>query len=814
MEEGSGSSGMATTEEVIPGPSGLEIALLILAIVIIVGIISAVIYIYYKKNKKQTQQVLANTPQYANIGLNGEYLSNPVPQVANYNVHYGGSGGGGGGGSGGGGATSNPSTQAQASSQISCTFSVTFPSLTLATLDPNFVSNYNTLIANITGVPTSALVTSAPVVGPAPNNTGVTVTTTITDPNASQVSDFNNLYTALQVPTTTFATLLPSNPSAGAAGGAAVTPQVTYTSGIGPNAVINYNFTVTFPSGTLSAINQSTFITQYTALIAGITGVPVSSVTVTLTSGSIIATTIVSISPNKLTATTNPSVITSYNNLIRALQSPTTTFAPLATAITTTSLSSPTLSNTSNVITMAAPGAGAAGGAAAAAQAPAHEVVPQSAILDESPATVSGATAIVSATSVVPTVSKNTANTKKGFVAGTGDPTAGVKITNLNASWYYTWGAAPPSLIGQPPGIKFTPMIWNLSKISIPGATAGTIAAAQAVVASLKNLTQATTENIILTYNEPDGIHPSAQGNMLVGDGVSFWPNIINATVSTYTTPPLIGSPVMYGDTVAGDGEAPGVGTNKNNLPQLTSAQLTAQFPAGTAPGTYIVNISNSTTTPNNVNLNPLIWLDNFLIQVAIDYKTNPSKYTKRGPFPDFICIHWYGKPNATTLTGYLASVNAKYNLPIWITEYSCADWTATCCSPATAHTAGYDWSYPTDATAGTATNPYSIPTNTTALFMEQTVNWMNSQAYIQRYSWKERYLLVPNTFSTVPASITNTTNQYCPVSGGCPTDTSSSIISTTNPDYMGQSALFNSYEHFPTVMPPLTPLGKLYSSL
>jgi hypothetical protein len=381
----------------------------------------------------------------------------------------------------------------------------------------------------------------------------------------------------------------------------------------------------------------------------------------------------------------------------------------------------------------------------------------------------------------------------------------------LNASWYYTWGATPPSLIGQPPGIKFTPMIWNISKIS----SAGTVAGAVAVVQSLKSLAQATTENIILSYNEPDGLHASAQGNMLVGDAVSFWPNIVNATVSTYTTPPLIGSPVMYGDTVTANTSVPGQkgGTNQNNMPQVTAAQL-AQFPAGKSPGTYSVNISNVISTPNNVNLHPLIWLDNFLIQVAIDYKTFPSKYTKRGPFPDFICIHWYGKPNAATLTGYLASVNAKYNLPIWITEYSCADWSATCCNPATVHTAGIDWSYPTDATAGTASTPYGTPTNQTALFMQQTVNWMNSQPYIQRYSWKERFLLVPNTLSTIPTSISNTINQYCPVQGGCPTDTSSSIISSTNPDYMGQSALFNSYQHFPTSLPPLTPLGKLYSSL
>lgn len=330
-------------------------------------------------------------------------------------------------------------------------------------------------------------------------------------------------------------------------------------------------------------------------------------------------------------------------------------------------------------------------------------------------------------------------STKKGFVAGVGDPTATAKIHSLNTGWYYTWGATPT--VPAPPGILFTPMIWNIAKVKN---------VAQ-VIAGMNTLNVAGQENILLAYNEPDGTNANAQGNMTVGQAVQYWPSIA-------ATGRRLGSPVMYGSLLH---PAAAAGTN---TPAPTGV---------TAPIT--VDISNVPGVPNHVLLDPGIWLDNFLIQV--------SQLAPKPKFPDFITIHWYGPPKSASFLNYLTSVNQKYNLPLWITEYSCADWGCTFTNGQNVHTAGIDWSYPTDA---------NIATNATAVFLKQTVLGMEAMPFVERFSWKERYLLVPPGSST-------------------PGDTP---MSASNPDVMGQSTLFSSYQHFPTTLPPLTPLGKLYASL
>ena len=291
-------------------------------------------------------------------------------------------------------------------------------------------------------------------------------------------------------------------------------------------------------------------------------------------------------------------------------------------------------------------------------------------------------------------------------------------------------------------------------------------------------------ENVLLGYNEPDGTDTSAQACMHIDEAVQYWPQLV-------ATGRRLGSPVMYGDLIKPPTDDTtkqiqtyGIGKNIQNVPQPTGITLAAD-------GTVQINISNDLNNPNLVQLNPLIWLDNFLIQLSQDYKTNQSKYA-RSPFPDFITIHWYGVPDAQGFLNYLQSVNNKYKLPIWVTEYSVADWNATWDSTigangqpnGTVHTAGYDWQYPTDQ---------NINTNGTAQFMRQTVAGMNNMSFVERYSWKERFLLS---------------------SPGTPATNNNSVAGPSNIDTLGQSTLFQSYQHFPTTVPSLTPLGKLYASL
>ena len=375
---------------------------------------------------------------------------------------------------------------------------------------------------------------------------------------------------------------------------------------------------------------------------------------------------------------------------------------------------------------------------------------------------------------------------KKGFVVGNSDPVGGAKVNTLNTGWYYTWGPTP-SMLPIPNNVKFTPMIWSLPSSPYPQNV-------YTAISNIQNLQIISTDNCLLTYNEPDGLNRGAQANMTVGDAVNGWPTILSTMVSSYTTPPRIGSPVMYGSTLVASTDAPGQGKNINCMPQPQKN------------GTRTVNISN-TSLPNNVTLNPSIWLDNFLLQIYDINKTTPYS---RSPFPDFICIHWYGPPQVNSFKTYITNVYTKYNLKIWVTEYSCADWNATCCPTAHPTDSSVDWSYPNNVNTNIANS--SQITNTTAQFMLQTMQWMNSSPYVERYTWKERPLLIPPnsdiTYSgSKPISVAMNGSSY-------PLDDSMSIMSSSNPDFMGQSTLFKSYEHFPSNLPPLTTLGQLYASI
>jgi hypothetical protein len=370
-------------------------------------------------------------------------------------------------------------------------------------------------------------------------------------------------------------------------------------------------------------------------------------------------------------------------------------------------------------------------------------------------------------------------------------------------------------------------MFWNITKcpscLSTDPYTTAVTKAQSDLTTLLAALNPATTENVLLGYNEPDGTNTSASAAMRVDYAVAFWYNIINARIANSTTPPRIGSPAMYGDLIIPPaGDTYGIAKNEMNIPGPSGITLTSA-------GTITIDISN-TSTPNNVTLNPLIWLDNFLIQVSQDYTANPSKYTRR-PFPDFICIHWYNVPDINKFTTYLTNVWNKYHLPIRVTEYSVADWNMTADSTKVglwAHTTGYDWTFPT-----TANNK----TNGTAAFMAASTSWMNQQPFVEKYTWKERTLLalpgpvaatdqdahsaaLSSTSTTVKLAGNTTTNpitSYPILPTGITPD---GVISATNPDVMNQSTLFTYYIENPPAgplqrpPPPLSPLGQLYASI
>jgi hypothetical protein len=99
-------------------------------------------------------------------------------------------------------------------------------------------------------------------------------------------------------------------------------------------------------------------------------------------------------------------------------------------------------------------------------------------------------------------------------------------------------------------------------------------------------------------------------------------------------------------------------------------------------------------------------WLDTFMSGAA-----------QQGLRVDFICLHWYGgnfNPTSAVseLQTYIEETNAKYNLPIWLTEYALTNYGV---SPAT---------YPTDAQQ--------------VAFASASVAMLESTSYVERYAWFE----------------------------------------------------------------------------
>ena len=79
----------------------------------------------------------------------------------------------------------------------------------------------------------------------------------------------------------------------------------------------------------------------------------------------------------------------------------------------------------------------------------------------------------------------------------------------------------------------------------------------------------------------------------------------------------------------------------------------------------------------------------------------------------DFIAVHWYAPPNVASFLNELDTLYQQYNLPIWITEFAVADWTATTGSKFTVD----------DVTA----------------FMKAVVPELNKRPYVERFAWKTR---------------------------------------------------------------------------
>jgi hypothetical protein len=103
-------------------------------------------------------------------------------------------------------------------------------------------------------------------------------------------------------------------------------------------------------------------------------------------------------------------------------------------------------------------------------------------------------------------------------------------------------------------------------------------------------------------------------------------------------------------------------------------------------------------------------WLEDFM-----------NKAKSAGRRVDFIAVHWYAPPNPTSFLKRIDDIYAKYNLPIWITEFSPADWNAT------------------------ATTPTKYKPEDAIAFMKAVIPELEKRDYVERYSWKTRAVTDPS---------------------------------------------------------------------
>jgi hypothetical protein len=82
-------------------------------------------------------------------------------------------------------------------------------------------------------------------------------------------------------------------------------------------------------------------------------------------------------------------------------------------------------------------------------------------------------------------------------------------------------------------------------------------------------------------------------------------------------------------------------------------------------------------------------------------------------PKVDFIAIHWYAPPNSKSFLSHIDAVYAKYNLPIWVTEFAVADWAGK-------YPGGYD-------------------VELVKTFMKEACAGLDKRSFVENYTWKSR---------------------------------------------------------------------------
>jgi hypothetical protein len=154
----------------------------------------------------------------------------------------------------------------------------------------------------------------------------------------------------------------------------------------------------------------------------------------------------------------------------------------------------------------------------------------------------------------------------------------------------------------------------------------------------------------------------------------------------------------------------------------LTVDQVIALWPRLEATGMRLG--SPATISPNAE------WMNEFM-----------TKAQKKGLRIDFVTMHCYQWPKASSFFTKLDTLHDKWKLPVWVTEYAVADWNATL----------------------TKKNIYSR--NQVNEFMEETVKGMRERDFVERFAWKTRAagdpVMASSTIYHTDGALTSTGKLY-----------------------------------------------------
>jgi hypothetical protein len=119
-------------------------------------------------------------------------------------------------------------------------------------------------------------------------------------------------------------------------------------------------------------------------------------------------------------------------------------------------------------------------------------------------------------------------------------------------------------------------------------------------------------------------------------------------------------------------------------------------------------------------------WLEQFM-----------ARASRAGLRVDFMTMHSYASPNAASFLDRVRYLHHKYGRPVWVTEFSVADWSAT------------------------PGRPSRYTSREIGHFMHAAVTGMRAMPYVERFAWKSR---TPADPAQGPSSLYHTNGQLTPL--------------------------------------------------